>query len=248
MLHKIKETTELIYRGKYPQARVIFLAGSLIRGEGTATSDLDLVVIFDQIPRAHRESFIFNRWPVEAFVHDPQTLEYFFREIDRTSGFPSLPTMVHEGIEIPQASELSNRLKHLAKTILDEGPPRWSEKDLNNSRYEITDLIDDLRDPRSTQELHATATLLYPTLANHYFRGKGEWSAKGKALSRRLSAIDTDLADRFHNSFRKLFSENSVHAVIELAEEILEPYGGLLFDGYKLEAPKTWRIINPATK
>lgn len=242
LTHEIKKATEEIRQSRYPQARVVFLAGSLMRGEGTSTSDLDLVVLFERIPSAYRESFIHDRWPVEAFVHDPQTLEYFFREVDRPSGFPSLPTMVNEGIELPEASDFSRSLKRLASAVLDEGPPKWSEQDLSNSRYAITDLIDDLREPRSTKEMHATATLLYSILANHYFRSKGLWSAKGKALPRRMNAIDASLAARFLNSFEKLFKENCATAVIALAEDILAPDGGFLFDGHKLEAPETWRI------
>ena len=158
MLNEIKSATEEIRREKYPRASVIFLAGSLVRGEGTSTSDLDLVVLFDSIPSAYRESFIYKQWPVETFVHDPSTLAYFFREVDRPSGIPSLPTMVAEGIETPQACELSKSMKNLAAEILAQGPPKWSKLELDNSRNAITNLIDDLRDPRSTQEMYATAT------------------------------------------------------------------------------------------
>jgi hypothetical protein len=242
LLSEIQRATEEIRKNKYPQAHVVFLAGSLVRGEGTSTSDLDLVVLFDRIPCAYRESFIYNRWPVEAFVHDPQTLEYFFWEVDRQSGFPSLPAMVAEGVEIPEVSEFSDSLKRLAAAVLNEGPPKWSEKDLSNSRYAITDLIEDLRDPRSTQELHATATLLYSALANHYFRSRRVWSAKGKAIPRRLNAIDVSFAGRYIDSFESLFLKNHATAVIELAKEILEPDGGFLFEGHRLEAPESWRI------
>jgi hypothetical protein len=242
MLDKVRKIAEEIHQDRYPQARVVFLAGSLVRGEGTSTSDLDLVVLFDRLPFAFRESFICGGWPVETFVHDPQTMEYFFREVDRPSGFPILPTMVKEGMEVPKASEFSNSMKHLASVILDEGPPKWNEQDLRNSRYAITDLVDDLREPRSTQEMHATATLLYPTLANHYFRSNGLWSAKGKGVPRRLNELDNGLAERFFNSFERLFTGNCVTAVIALSEDILDPNGGFLFDGYKSKAPKTWRI------
>ena len=150
--------------------------------------------------------------------------------------------MVAEGVEIPEVSEFSDSLKRLAAAVLNEGPPKWSEKDLSNSRYAITDLIEDLRDPRSTQELHATATLLYSTLANHHFRSRRVWSAKGKTIPRRLNALDIGLAGKFLNSFEKLFSENYTPSVIELTKEILEPDGGFLFEGHKLEAPESWRI------
>jgi len=67
---------------------VLLLAGSIVRGEGTPHSDLDLVVIFDRLPNAYRESFYFGDLPVEAFVHDPETLNYFLFEVDRSSGIP----------------------------------------------------------------------------------------------------------------------------------------------------------------
>jgi len=43
-----------VFERKYPGASVIFLAGSIVRGESTPFSDLDLVVIFDKLPAAYR--------------------------------------------------------------------------------------------------------------------------------------------------------------------------------------------------
>jgi predicted nucleotidyltransferase len=48
--------TRQILDDRYPGADVIFLAGSLLRGEGTPYSDLDLVVIFERLHHAWRES------------------------------------------------------------------------------------------------------------------------------------------------------------------------------------------------
>ncbi|MDV3348989.1 nucleotidyltransferase domain-containing protein [Leptothoe sp. LEGE 181152] len=117
MTDELIEIAINLQKQHYPDAEIIFLAGSIIRGEATATSDLDLVVVFQQLPAAYRESFQFEGWPVEAFVHDPETLRYFFFEVDSPTGIPSLPAMVSEGIEIPQPSELSRELKQLADDI-----------------------------------------------------------------------------------------------------------------------------------
>ena len=113
-------TANAIRRERYADAEVVFLAGSLTRGEGTSMSDLDLVVVFKEIPNAYRESFRFGRWPVEAFVHDPKTLNYFFLQIDRVEGIPSLPAMVSEGLEVPGPSEFSRDLKRFADTVLEQ--------------------------------------------------------------------------------------------------------------------------------
>src|SRR5256885_4839471 len=95
-----------IFARKYPDARVLFLAGSIVRGEGTPHSDLYLVVIFDKLTRAYRESFHFQRFAVEAFVHDPETLSYLLFEVDRPTGIPSLAQMILEGIEVPEPNEV----------------------------------------------------------------------------------------------------------------------------------------------
>ncbi len=113
-----------IHANRYPDAVAIFAAGSIVRGEGTPFSDLDLVVVFAELPCAYRESFRFGGYPVEAFVHDPATLEYFFLDADRSSGVPTLPQMFVEGIEIPGPSEMSRSLKRRAAAVIEAGPWR----------------------------------------------------------------------------------------------------------------------------
>lgn len=241
MIDELTAAARMIHGQRYPGANVIFLAGSLVRGEGTSTSDLDLVVIFERLPHAYRESYRFDRWPVEAFVHDPETLNYFFWEVDRPSGIPSLPAMVSEGVEIPGSSALSRSLKTLANELLADGPPAWERRDVERSRYEITNLIDDLREPRSRGEQTATATVLYGVLANHYLRSRGAWSAQGKSIPRRLRAVDASFAGEFEGAFESLFRNGGCSRVISMAEDILAPDGGGLFEGFRLEAPVEWR-------
>jgi len=98
LLSQPTQVTQEIFERKYPDASVIFLAGSIVRGESTPFSDLDLVVIFDKLPAAYRESFNFQGFPIEAFVHDPETLNYFLHDVDRPSGIPALAQMILEGI------------------------------------------------------------------------------------------------------------------------------------------------------
>ena len=82
-------------------------------------------------------------------MHDAETLKYFFWEVDRPSGIPSLPQMVKEGIEIPGPSELSRKLKAMADEVLHAGPPALTKKEIDHKRYFITDLVDDIRESRN---------------------------------------------------------------------------------------------------
>src|SRR3954467_13464217 len=79
------EAARGVWRERYAGARVIFLAGSVMRGEATRTSDLDTLVVFEKLENAYRESFMFGGWPVETFVHDPLALRRFFGS-DRERG------------------------------------------------------------------------------------------------------------------------------------------------------------------
>lgn len=241
VVEELVDVTRAIQTERFPDSQVIFLAGSLVRGEGTSTSDLDLVVLYKNLPCARRESFRFGKWPVEAFIHDPETLNYFFLEVDRPSGIPSLPTMIYEGVEVPGISDFSRSIRGLAESVLSKGPPPWAQSEIDSSRYAITNLADDLREPRSRAEQVATGTALFGALANHYLRSRGMWSGKDKSIPRVLHRADQPFADRFDAAFGRLFQHADSGAVMALVEEILAPDGGTLFDGYTLPAPAAWR-------
>jgi len=235
------KTASELYAQRYSDAAVVLLAGSVVRGEATEHSDLDLIVVYEVVEQARRESFHYDSWPVEAFIHDPKTLDYFFRKVDSPSGVPSLPDMVASGVEVSEPNETSNKIKILARSILDEGPPVWTDDDKVNSRYKITDMIDDIRSPRSVHELRATLMYLYPAISDHFFRSKGNWSAKGKSIPRKLAAIDPQFAEQFTAAFDAALTTGDTKELIQLSAALLEPDGGFYFDGDSRLAPKNWR-------
>lgn len=217
------------------------LAGSVVRGEATDYSDLDLVVVFDRLENAKRRSFEFEGWPVEAFLHDPSTLEFFFLEVDRPTGVPSLLTMITEGLEIPDKTQLGLQIKDLASRLLEEGPIPWGQTERENSRYAITNMIEDVRDPRNLEEFRIVVSDLYSAVADHFLRSRNQWSAKGKSIPRRLMSLDPQFHSRLAEAFEAAFTENDVEPLIHLCEHVLEPDGGFLFEGYVRDAPKGWR-------
>ena len=232
------EAARGVWRERYEGARVIFLAGSVMRGEATPTSDLDIVVVFDSLPNAYREAFVFGGWPVEAFVHDPSTMARSF-ERDRARALPSLMCMVLEGLEIPGACELSAELKRAALELYEAGPPRLEEGELQLRRYRLTDWIDDIRFPRSDEELTASGAWLYQDAADFYFRARGLWTAHSKTVPRRLRETDAAFAEEFLAAFHALFTQKRSEPAIALVEKLLAPFGGTLFEGFHMEASKT---------
>jgi hypothetical protein len=230
-----------LLESRYEGAEAIFVAGSVIRGEASTYSDLDLVVVYKKIPVAFRESFIHRGWPVEAFVHDAATLRYFFEKVDRPQGRSTLAEMISEGHEIPGPSDFSVAIKTLADQTLREGPPALSESEIQDRRYHLSELVDDLRDPRSRPEMMATGAAIFSMLSDYYFRTRRSWSSRGKAAVRRMKKLDPVFARRFSDAFDALFGQGDPALVIQISEEVLAPQGGVLFEGYRREVAPAWR-------
>ena len=234
------QTAAEILRSRFGDADSLFLAGSVVRGEATASSDLDLVVLYPRLPESYRESFVHQGWPVEAFVHDEETIEYYFIERDLDSGVGSLLWMVSEGIAITAQTPLNARVQARALALRDAGPGPWSRADVDYSRYTITTVIDDLEDARNPAEQRAIVAELHPLLATHFFRSNGLWSATGKTIPRRLATADSATHDRFVAAFEAAF-RGQISALIELADGIIAPSGGRLFVGYRSESDTDMR-------
>lgn len=214
----------------------MLVAGSVVRGEASTYSDLDLVVIFPKVGMAYRESFTHKGWPVEAFIHDLETLRYFFYRVDRPEGSATLCEMVREGLEVPAPTAATREAKELATEILREGPPKLTAEEIEDRRYMISEMIDDLREPRSRHELNASGARLFGELGDFYCRSRGGWTGHGKGLLKRIKSQDPVLARRYSEAFDQLFQHGQPAMVITMAEELLAPYGGLLFDAYRRDA------------
>lgn len=234
-----RETATKLWHERFSDALALFCAGSVIRGDGTAHSDLDIVVLFEHVPQAHRESLIVDGWPVELFVHDYQTLAYFV-DSDCKGHRPSLATMLVEALVIPEGTPVSLRVQQWAREILDNPYPLAGENK-DDARYFITDLLDDLRDGRPRAELVAIASKLYGLLGAFILTTNDRWAASGKHLPRALKKFDPLVADSFNAAFEAVFQYSDVKPLIAFTESMLRPAGGPLFDGYRSVASPTHR-------
>lgn len=227
---------------KYPKAIAGFCAGSIIRGEGTESSDIDLVVIFAKVENAWRESFVSEDWPIEVFAHDPSTLKYFYEKLDIPSGRPSLPQMLNEGVQVWGDESEGQKLKTHAADLLGKGPPPLNAQDIQTRLYGIFDLLEDLRAPKSRPEMVAIGTRLYAQMGDFYLRSQNQWSGEGKQLLRAIRRFDRDWYEQFVGAFETLFAKKNHSEVTALAQELAASHGGFQFVGYRRDAPADWRV------
>ncbi|QUH20174.1 nucleotidyltransferase domain-containing protein [Alkaliphilus sp. B6464] len=242
-MKKYIEIANRIYQEKYSNAEFLILAGSIIRGEGTMTSDLDIVVIYEKIDCAFRESFIYEGIMVEVFAHDLSTAKYFMHTVDFNNGAPIIATMITEGIVIPKKIGLSDELKRIAEEFISKGPNEANINKINSMRYSITNLIDDLIDSKNRYEQIATGCRLYEEVAELYFSANRIWNGKAKSIVRVMKKHDHEFAERYNDSFDLLFKNGDDSMAVEISEEVLNLVGGYLFNGYRLVAKPEWRIV-----
>lgn len=129
----------------YPDARAAWLGGSVVRGDATPSSDLDITVLLAGPPAPRRRSIEYGGWPVELFVHTDKSLQHF-REKDQVRRQPSLARLIGESVILVDADGSGAQLQHQCLAEIAAGPRPLTTDELDQGRYGITDLIDDLVD------------------------------------------------------------------------------------------------------
>lgn len=234
------ETAQKAINKHYPGYKCAFVAGSMLRGQETANSDIDIVVVYDdEFEDIHRNSVIEDGWPIEFFVHNKKANDYFMDK-DRQRGMCIMMDMVANGLPLPELNEIARERQFKASEMIRYGPPALSEEEIENRRYFITDSLDDLDESRPALERFGTLSNLYHQIGDLYLRGKGLWTGQGKSLGRLLRRTDINFSEKFEAAFLRAY-QNELSDVRSLAEDILNLYGGRCFEGYRRQAPNDWK-------
>lgn len=216
----------------FPDCQGAILAGSVIRGEATETSDLDIVVFSENIPSSYRESLLVDGWPIEVFVHNLTSYKIFF-ESDRKRARPSLPRMVAEGLALKNEGILE-AIQAEAKQLLKVGPEPWPIETITMKRYFITDALDDFIGSNNRAETLFIANTLAELISEFALRTNCRWIGSSKWIIRSLKEYDEAFAARFVKAFDFYYTTGEKNEVIDIAEDILKPHGGRLFEGFSL--------------
>lgn len=232
------DAARTIFLERYNGAEFCIAAGSIVSGQGTTRSDLDLVVVFPHTPFAFRESFTFEGMPIEVFVHDHETIQFFMHNGE------SLPDMIARGVVLPDTTDTTRQLQNYAMNLLKMGPKSVTPEEEQALRYFISDLIDDLKGCRPPEEQRAILYKLYPRMGELALRKAGKFRSEGKHLARKLREFCPETLHDLENVMKAAHEDafDSMH--IRILENRLENLGGFLFDGYRLDAPKEKRA-NP---
>ncbi|MFB0631143.1 nucleotidyltransferase domain-containing protein [Streptomyces sp. AB3(2024)] len=216
---------------RHPAARAAFLGGGILSERRTAFSDLDIVVLLHGTPAPYRESFRFRDWPVEMFVHTEDTWHAFVEREIRRRRSPLL-WMCADGLLLFDADGLGVRLGAEARKLAIAGPPAVRAEELEDWRYAITDLLDDLAGSADQAETLFIAAELTRRVGELALNASGSWCGGGKWLARRMDAAAPGLAASLHDAVREALGGNN-EPLVGVTDEVLAQVGGRLWAGYR---------------
>ncbi|SDC37499.1 nucleotidyltransferase domain-containing protein [Geotoga petraea] len=215
----------------FPKAQAAMLAGSVARQEYNDNSDLNIIVITDEVDTPYRQSYAEFGWNIEAFVFNNKNYMDFF-EKDARRKRPSLPNMILESI-ILKDNQIINIMKKQAKSLLKKGPEELTLDEIRDFRYEITNLLDDFEGEEDYFKNLFTVSELIEKLKQFTLLVNGYWDSKGKYNAKALKNFDEQIADIFLMAMEEYYKNENKDVLISLTNDILNIKGGKLFEGYR---------------
>ncbi|MCI4142239.1 nucleotidyltransferase domain-containing protein [Streptomyces sp. MMS20-AI2-20] len=225
------EAARAVVDEQHPEARTAFLGGSVVTGRRTATSDLDIVVLLHGAPAPYRASLQYSGWPVEMFVHTEATWHAYVERELRKRRSPLL-WMCADGLLLFDTDGLGARLAAQARKLTAAGPPPVSAEEIDDRRYAITDLLDDLAGSDDQSERLFIATELVRRTGELALAVGGSWGGGGKWLARRLETTAPGLSTRLHHGLQEVL-DGRAETLVAVVDEVLGQTGGRLWFGYK---------------
>ncbi|MCZ0730649.1 GNAT family N-acetyltransferase [Mycolicibacterium iranicum] len=225
---------------RFPNARAAWLGGSVAAGTATSNSDLDITVLLDGPPAPYRSSEVIDGWPVEWFVQTEQSL-LDFCETDRIRRRrPTTMRLVGSSVVLADADGSGRRLQQALYEMDLDGPPVATEDELEEQRYAVTDLLDDLVATRSRDELLVVGATLLRAAGDLVLAVYRRWTGSGKWLLRELDSLDaahdTSYARELLQGLRAVAADDP-DPLRRTVIEILGLAGGPVFAGYRRGAP-----------
>ena len=203
---------------------LVVVAGSIVRGNGDARSDLDVYVLHDA-PFRQRIQRWFNGVAVEIFVNPEPAVDEYMRS-EALEGQPSTAHMIATGVVVHGAGNPRvHALRRRAARSLVHRPS--DESTLVQSRYGAATLVEDALDRRDHDPATAMRILSSAVEATvlHWFKQQGRHRPRNKDVLPALSDADPRLGDLAHRFWGDASAEDRWTAALELVDAVLGTRG-----------------------
>lgn len=140
--------------------------------------------------------------------------------------------MCADGLLLFDTDGVGAHLAAEARKLAAAGPPMASAEEIDDCRYAITDLLDDLAGSTAQSEQLFIATELVRRTGELALTISGSWGGGGKWLARRLETAAPGLSTRLHLGLREVL-DGRIEPLVAVVDEVVAQVGGRLWVGYK---------------
>lgn len=187
----LQEATRYIF-GRWQPVGII-ASGTIIRGNPSPSSDLDLYVLH-RAPERQRVQRFFGGVPAEIFVNPPARVERSF-ESDRRDGRLITAHLLATGFVVYDADPVVEQLRARAAQVLDS-PPEPSPEKLIRERYAVSTGLEDAEDVAEVDADLCAALLcrVVERAVEYRFWTARRWQPRYKDTFSALETLDSGLA------------------------------------------------------
>jgi hypothetical protein len=202
----------------------IIAAGSIIRGQGHASSDWDIYVIHAKPQRQMLQRF-FEGVPTQIFLNPPQMVRRYFAS-ESAEGTCITAHMLTTGFVVLDRDPVVEALRTQAREVMAQGVT-ISDDDLNMRRYHTASLYENAMD---MVEDDPTTTLLLlkqaiPDMLRIYFLRRKIFIPRDKELLFRLKADHPELHHIFQSFYQSCDFSEQLTLAGQIADATIEARG-----------------------
>jgi len=218
----------------YPHATAALLGGSAVHGQFHERSDLDLVIIDPETDVSFHEVVHFKGWTIDTFVFYEEVISDFFA-LNADRGIPTLQKICATGVVLCNVDGAADTLKAEAVKSYTRGPTAWTLDELNDARYQLTDVLLDLEATTVWMESWVLSSRLIWQTIEFALRAEERWCGEGRWLLREFKAADEIRYIQLTQAIEVFEAMQQTQPIIDWVDSVLEPYGGRLLLGYYAE-------------
>ncbi|HVB50339.1 MAG TPA: nucleotidyltransferase domain-containing protein [Acidimicrobiales bacterium] len=226
------ESARRIVETHVHRAQGAILAGSVLTSRRTKTSDLDIIVFVANGEESFRETVQKLGWLAELFVQTPSSFDFFVAQ-ETAARRSTLLSMCAEGAPLFSVDGTTERYQVESRRLLELGPPPLTKSELNQARYQLTDLLDDFASVSDGMELIFITSQILKMTTELALSSDGQWLGTGKWLARRLQEWNPDLSARLSDGVFAALTVDDREELRSITLNVLTGVGGPLSNGYR---------------
>ncbi len=208
----------------------LLACGTIVRGNPSPTSDLDLYVIVHR-PQRQRLQRFFNGVPCEIFTNPPAQIRAYFCE-EQAEGTPITAHMLATGFPVLELDPAVSELRQQAAGLI-ASAPTVDPKNLFYQRYGLATLLEDGRDMVQADPLAASLILndAVSGMLEYAFLSRGRHIPRRKDLVKTLPELDNSLWSLSQAYYQAADAAQRLACAESLADLTIQAQGFFEWDG-----------------